>query len=63
MTKAAFWGNTIGAVILSVGCSRAGQLGLGSQAGGWVRHQDPAGFTIQHPPGWRVETAEKAGAS
>lgn len=26
------------------------------RAQGWVRHNDPLGFTVQHPAGWKVET-------
>lgn len=32
----------------------AGQAGAGQVPAGWVTHNDPAGFSIQVPRGWRV---------
>ncbi len=32
-------------------------MAAGVWAQGWTRHNDPLGFTVQHPPGWKVQAA------
>ncbi|MCW5980970.1 MAG: hypothetical protein KIT09_23010 [Bryobacteraceae bacterium] len=34
-----------------------------SAAPGWVTHEDPNGFRVQHPSGWRIETAGARGVA
>ena len=51
----------LAALALLMVFSSIGASARQSNSGGWSRHQNPSGFTIQHPSGWTVETSEYKG--
>ena len=46
----------LGLAMESCSGSLAGQASAGQAPAGWVTHNDPAGFSVQVPRGWKVDT-------
>ncbi|RPI27665.1 MAG: hypothetical protein EHM61_07680 [Acidobacteria bacterium] len=40
-------------------CSCSWMVSVANQQVGWVQHENPSGFVLRHPPGWKVELDEQ----